>query len=181
MGNVKKMKYNEVQKVDSIKQMLEMAAKEAGDKIAFKYKDGKKVIEVTLSLGTALASIDMADKHIAIIGENSYKWLTTYLTVLKSTGVFVPIDKELTVKEVINVLKHSESEVFFYAEKYENWIEEISLKEAMKKLNDRERHILNLRFFRGRTQMEVAEEIGISQAQVSRLEKSAIDHMKKYI
>ena len=130
MGNVKKMKYNEVQKVDSIKQMLEMAAKEAGDKIAFKYKDGKKVIEVTykefeedtLSLGTALASIDMADKHIAIIGENSYKWLTTYLTVLKSTGVFVPIDKELTVKEVINVLKHSESEVFFYAEKYENWI-----------------------------------------------------------
>lgn len=63
----------------------------------------------------------------------------------------------------------------------ENWIEEISLKEAMKKLNDRERHILNLRFFRGRTQMEVAEEIGISQAQVSRLEKSAIDHMKKYI
>ena len=48
----------------------------------------------------------MADQHIAIIGENSYKWLTTYLTVLKSKGVFVPIDKELTIKEVINVLKH---------------------------------------------------------------------------
>ncbi len=63
----------------------------------------------------------------------------------------------------------------------DNWIEEISLKEAMQKLNERERHILNLRFFRGRTQMEVASEIGISQAQVSRLEKSAIDHMKKYI
>jgi len=133
MGNVKKMKYNEVKKVDSIKQMLEMATKEAGDKIAFKYKDGKKVVEVTykefqedtLELGTALASIDMADKHIAIIGENSYKWLTTYLTVLKSKGVFVPVDKELTVKEVINVLKHSDSEVFFYAEKYESWIEEI--------------------------------------------------------
>lgn len=63
----------------------------------------------------------------------------------------------------------------------ENWIEEISLKEAMRKLNERERHILNLRFFKGRTQIEVANEIGISQAQVSRLEKSAIDHMKKYI
>lgn len=63
----------------------------------------------------------------------------------------------------------------------ENWIEEISLKEAMRKLSERERHILDLRFFKGRTQIEVANEIGISQAQVSRLEKSAIDHMKKYI
>ena len=63
----------------------------------------------------------------------------------------------------------------------ESWIEEIALKEAMKKLNDREKHILNLRFYEGRTQMEVAEEIGISQAQVSRLEKSALMHMKKYI
>ena len=63
----------------------------------------------------------------------------------------------------------------------ENWIEEISLKEAMHKLNDREKLILNLRFFEGRTQMEVAEEIGISQAQVSRLEKTALLHIKKHI
>ena len=63
----------------------------------------------------------------------------------------------------------------------ENWLEGISLKEAMRKLNDREKHILNLRFFEGRTQMEVAEEIGISQAQVSRLEKTALMHMRKHI
>ncbi|MBZ4644984.1 MAG: polymerase sporulation-specific sigma factor [Petroclostridium sp.] len=63
----------------------------------------------------------------------------------------------------------------------EGWVEEIALREAMRKLNDREKHILNLRFYEGRTQMEVAEEIGISQAQVSRLEKSALMHMKKYI
>jgi len=63
----------------------------------------------------------------------------------------------------------------------ENWIEEIALKEAIKRLGDREKHILNLRFFQGKTQMEVAEEIGISQAQVSRLEKSALSNMKKYI
>jgi RNA polymerase sporulation-specific sigma factor len=63
----------------------------------------------------------------------------------------------------------------------ENWLEDISIKEAMKKLNDREKLILNLRFFDGRTQMEVADEIGISQAQVSRLEKTALRHMKKYI
>lgn len=63
----------------------------------------------------------------------------------------------------------------------EHWLERIGLKEAMKKLSKREKHILALRFFKGRTQMEVANEIGISQAQVSRLEKSAIEHMKKYM
>ncbi|QUH26077.1 RNA polymerase sporulation sigma factor SigG [Serpentinicella alkaliphila] len=63
----------------------------------------------------------------------------------------------------------------------ECWIDGIALREAMRRLNDREKLILNLRFFEGRTQMEVAEEIGISQAQVSRLEKTAVRHMKKYI
>ena len=63
----------------------------------------------------------------------------------------------------------------------ENWLEEIALKEALKKLGSREKHILDLRFFKGRTQMEVASELGISQAQVSRLEKSALKHMRKYI
>ena len=61
------------------------------------------------------------------------------------------------------------------------WLENISLNEAMKRLNNREKHILNLRFFEGKTQMEVADEIGISQAQVSRLEKNALKNMKKYI
>ena len=63
----------------------------------------------------------------------------------------------------------------------ENWLENISIKEAMKKLTDREKLILNLRFFNGRTQMEVADEIGISQAQVSRLEKTALKHMRKHV
>ncbi len=63
----------------------------------------------------------------------------------------------------------------------ENWLRDIAIDEAMQHLGEREKHILNLRFFHGRTQTEVAEEIGISQAQVSRLEKSALGHMKKYI
>lgn len=62
-----------------------------------------------------------------------------------------------------------------------SWLENISLKEAIKRLNDRERHIINLRFFKGKTQMEVSNEIGISQAQVSRLEKSALKNMRKYM
>lgn len=63
----------------------------------------------------------------------------------------------------------------------ESWLENISIKEAMKKLTGREKMILNMRFFDGRTQMEVADEIGISQAQVSRLEKTALKHMRKYV
>lgn len=63
----------------------------------------------------------------------------------------------------------------------ENWVENISLSEAMKRLNERENEIITLRFFEGKTQMEVAEYIGISQAQVSRLEKNALAVMKKYL
>ena len=63
----------------------------------------------------------------------------------------------------------------------DSWLEEISIKEAMKHLSQREKNILEMRFFLGRTQMEIANEIGISQAQVSRLEKNALGHMKKYL
>ena len=61
----------------------------------------------------------------------------------------------------------------------ERWLEHIALREAMDRLTDREKHILNLRFFQGKTQMEVSAEVGISQAQVSRLEKNAISQIKK--
>lgn len=63
----------------------------------------------------------------------------------------------------------------------ENWVEEISLREAMDRLPQRERHIIDMRFFEGKTQTEVAEEIHISQAQVSRLEKNALKTMRNYL
>ncbi|HHT53541.1 MAG TPA: RNA polymerase sporulation sigma factor SigG [Clostridiales bacterium] len=63
----------------------------------------------------------------------------------------------------------------------ESWLESIALRDAMKKLTDRERSIINMRFYKNKTQMEIAEEIGISQAQVSRLEKGAIEKMRKQI
>ena len=129
---MKKIKYNEVAKVETIKEILDLAVKEDGEKDAFQYKDGDTVVSVkykefkedTIALGTALSSIGMADKHIATIGQNSYEWITSYLTVLQSNGVFVPIDKELTCNEIINVLKSSDSEVLFYADSYEKYIEE---------------------------------------------------------
>lgn len=61
------------------------------------------------------------------------------------------------------------------------WLEEIAVKEAISNLSNREKRILSMRFFRGKTQMEVAAEIGISQAQVSRIEKGALDTIKKNI
>ena len=63
----------------------------------------------------------------------------------------------------------------------ENWVEEITLNEAIRRLPDREKNIIDLRFFKGKTQMEVAEEVGISQAQVSRLEKNALKSMRNYL
>ncbi len=62
-----------------------------------------------------------------------------------------------------------------------SWLDELALKEAIRNLNDREKRILNLRFFKGMTQIEVSTEIGISQAQVSRLEKGALDRIKKQL
>ena len=63
----------------------------------------------------------------------------------------------------------------------EGWVESMALREALSKLSERERGILARRFYKGKTQMEIAEEIGISQAQVSRLEKAAIAKMRKYM
>src|SRR5665647_3001143 len=63
----------------------------------------------------------------------------------------------------------------------EQWLESITINEALKRLTEREKNIVALRFFNGKTQMEVAEEIGISQAQVSRLEKAALKQLKKYV
>lgn len=129
----KKIELNKVTKVESIKEMLDLAVKEAGNKNAFEYKNGDKIVKITYkqyvddinSLGTALASLNMHNKHVAIIGENSYKWLTVYLCMLQSTGVFVPVDRELTCLDVINVLKHSDSEALFFSKKYAQYIPEI--------------------------------------------------------
>ena len=131
------MKYRklyEVNEVKSIKELMKYSVEQAGDKDAFRYKKGKDIINVTynefqndtLALAVALNKLGVEGKHIAVIGENSYDWLTVYLTVLKSKSVLVPIDKELPLKDIINVLKHSESEVLFYSSRYEKHIREIS-------------------------------------------------------
>ena len=130
-----KLNYYEVTKFNTIREMIDIAVREAGDKIAFEYKDEKtkEIIKVTYkdfqedinSLGTALSTIDLLNSHIAVIGENSYNWITVYLTAIQGSGVLVPIDKELTCDEIINVLKNSDSEALFFSKKYEKHIEKI--------------------------------------------------------
>ncbi len=117
----------EVQPFSSVKEMMELAVKDAGDKVAYKYKKGEEICEVTFSqfvdtvthLGAFLHDEELSDKHIACIGGNSYKWIVAYLTALRSSGVFVPIDKDIPENDIIHVLKNSEASVVFYDERYE--------------------------------------------------------------
>ena len=117
----------DVAKVDSIKDIMSMAVRDAKDKVAFRYKEHDEIKDVTYgefdmdvkALGTALSSMGFGDAHIAMIGENSYKWIVVYLCTLQSRGVFVPVDKELPDKDKINVVTDADCTVVFYSEKYE--------------------------------------------------------------
>lgn len=132
MKTVQSYKRYEVEKFETIKEMLEKAVSKTPDRIAFKYRENKEIKCVTYKefdyqvkcLGTALWDMGVADKHIAMIGVNSYKWLVTYLAVLKSPGVYVPIDKELVFGDIINIANDSDSEILFYSKKYEKDIME---------------------------------------------------------
>lgn len=120
-------------KITSIREMLELARKEAGDKVAYKYK-GKhdEIISVTFDtfynqtqwLGAAICERGFGTSHIACVGENSYPWIVTYLTALQSGGVFLPVDKELPTAEMLHVLTAGEADIIFYDAKREPWLME---------------------------------------------------------
>ena len=130
--NIDKLKPYDVQPFDSIRHMVDLAAEESGNKIAYKYYEKKEIKEVTFSqfrliteyLGTALNDLGFGKSHIANIGINSFKWICIYVTVLKSAGVYVPVDKELPETDIINVVNNSESELIFYAKKFEGFFHE---------------------------------------------------------
>lgn len=130
--NPSKLKPYYVKNFDNIRHMVDLAAEEAGDKISHKYIENKEVKEVTFKefkmltkyLGTAINDLGFGSAHIANIGINSFKWICIYVTVLKSSGVYVPIDKELPDSDIINVANNSESEIIFYAKKFEKFFME---------------------------------------------------------
>lgn len=116
----------EVQPFDDFQDMLEKAVPEAGDVIAFRYKINKQIRDVTYKrfkedvdiLGAALCRLGIQNKHIAMVGENSYRWINLYLSVLCSSGVYVPVDKELPPEEIFNIINDSDSEVVFFSKTY---------------------------------------------------------------
>lgn len=117
----------------SIREMLWMAVNEDGEKIAYKFKNPDGTVrEVTYiefhqtveALGAALTEMGFGSSHMAIVSENRYDWIVTYLTALCSAGVFVPIDRQLTAKEKLHLLTDSESEVVFFSKQYMPWFVE---------------------------------------------------------
>jgi len=117
----------------------------------------------------------------------------TVLEIAKELGlpkedVVLALDAIMDPISLYEPIYHDDGDAIFVMDQVKDekniddkWLENIYIKEAMGRLSSREKHIINLRFFEGKTQMEVATEIGISQAQVSRLEKNALGHIKKHI
>lgn len=136
MSKNKYFEYNQVKPVPSIKAMVQGAVDDVGDQVAYRYKlrsDGE-IFEVTyrefqaqtFALGAALLErgYGLQDQHIGIVAGNSYNWIVTYLTVLQSAAVFVPLDNGLPVDELFYVLKASESQVLFYSKNWEKTLQE---------------------------------------------------------
>ena len=124
---------NEPTPFSTIREMINIAVQEAGNEVAFKYYDENGEIkdatysefkDTTYCLGSALAELGVASDHVACIGENSYSWLTAYLTQLMSDGVFVPVDRELPTDNILNVLNTSDSVAVFHDKKYTDMFRE---------------------------------------------------------
>lgn len=174
----KKLHKYEVRKFSSIKEMLDLAATENGSDIAYQYRNGEDVVsvsykefrEVTENLGAALCARGLGKAHIANVSENSYKWITVYLTVLKSAGVYVPIDKELPDKDKNHLICDSGSEAVFFSGKYEEWA----------KTNEAE--MPNVKYFIGLDMEEHESEKFLSYKQLieegKSLDKSEYDSLK---
>jgi len=111
----------EIEPFKDFKEMIRQRVLAHPDKVAFRFTVNKQDQSVTYkeheenmnALGTAIARIGIHDKHIAMVGENCYEWILTQITVLASDNAFVPVDKELPLKDLLNVINHSDSELVF--------------------------------------------------------------------
>jgi len=138
---------------------LAYRALQVKEDILAKYQRDATIAEIATALGESESSVGAAIEAIAAP-------VSLYDSVFSDGG-------EDSMYVIDKLKADSDSD--------EEWVESISLKEALKKLNAREANIIARRFYKGKTQMEIADEIGISQAQVSRLEKGAIEKLRKYM
>ena len=131
----------EILKVTDLKDMLNKTKELYGDKNGYKIKqeDGtykiythKEIRDMVDYLGTALISLGLKDKRIAVIGENRYEWELAYLSIVCGTGIVVPIDKALPPNELEELIERSEVEAIFYSKKYEEAVRTIKYSEKNK-------------------------------------------------
>jgi long-chain acyl-CoA synthetase len=126
---------NITREIEDLKDMIQQSSKLYYDKYAFRVKMSNGIIKkITYiefkndvdSLGTAFHYLGLKDKKIAVLGENRYEWCVTYLAVANGTGVIVPLDKELPVHELENLVNRAEVSAIIFSGKYEEKIRQIS-------------------------------------------------------
>lgn len=128
-------KLYEVPKMNSLKELLERTEKLFKDHTAFKFKTETpgvfetktygEYIDDIKALGTALMSLGLKDKRIAVISENRYEWTLTYFATVNGTGVIVPLDRSLPEIEIINLIEASGAEAIFYSNKYSEIMDKV--------------------------------------------------------
>ena len=135
------MEKKNILEVRDLKDMLEKTEKLYGDRPGYKIKLGegkyqtfthKEIRDMINYLGTALISLGLKDKRIAVIGENRYEWELAYLSIVCGTGVVVPLDRSLPDNELEELIERSEVEAIFYSKKYEETIKTIRFSEKNK-------------------------------------------------
>lgn len=132
MATNKNIVYYKVPHLKSVKEVLALAKEEAGEKVAYRYFVGTDVESATyaefydrvMALGAAIEELGHLSSHIAMIGANSYDYITLYLTALAGDGVFVPVDKELPPEEYLHVIADSDATIVFCDDKYEETLRE---------------------------------------------------------
>ncbi len=125
-----KYDYYDVAMVSSITEMIDLALRECPEKIVYKYKVGDEIRSMTYaafinrvySLGAYLTANGEGAGHIACLGANSVNWITAYFTALRSSGVYIPLDKELPEKDLLHLLNDSKATVLFYDKRYEEML-----------------------------------------------------------
>ena len=131
----------EVLEVTDLKDMLNKTRELYGDRPGYKIKIGEgkyktythnEIRDMINYLGTALISLGLKGKRIAVIGENRYEWELAYLSVVCGTGIIVPLDKSLPENELEELIERSEVEAIFYSKKYQETIEKIKYSEKNK-------------------------------------------------
>lgn len=162
----------EIEEIKNLKELLQRTEKLYKDKDAFKFKTDVpgefktrtygEYIEDINCLGTALISLGLKDKKIAVISENRYEWTLTYFATVNGTGIIVPLDRSLPETEIINLIEVSGVEAIFYSKKYND---------IMKKV--RNEKIGNIKFFVSMDEEESTNEV-YSQKELIKIGKDLL-------